>query len=134
MGIIGTVHRQRRVRDWREIDLAAVTVRLTLLTIDEAIRTQVADFAKGLGCRVEAATRFPAGELTAVLPDTGDALLELLTHVALTATKSGTDISEPVCRVAYRRQSTSPEVVLSFRLTDFNISSSADRSRVPAKV
>ena len=100
-----------------------MTVQLTLFTDEDTIRTNVADFAKGLGCSVAGAASPEARELRTVLPDGNDTLLELLTHVALTATKAGMHVSEPLCRVTYRHQSTSPEVALEFRLTEFNITS-----------
>jgi hypothetical protein len=98
-----------------------MTVHLILFTDSEPIRQQVADFAKGLGCSVSGAAASPEHGLQAELPDEGEALLELLCHVALTATKAGVDLSEPLCRVVYKHQPTSPEVAVGFRLTEFNI-------------
>ena len=102
-----------------------MTVHLTLVTDSESIRHQVADFAKGLGCTVRGASTSPDGGLTAELPDEGEALLELLTHVALTAAKAGVDLSEPLCRVFYKHQTSAPEVEIGFRLTEFNINTHA---------
>jgi hypothetical protein len=98
-----------------------MTVHLILFTDSEPIRHQVADFARGLGCTVSAAPASPDHGLRAELPDEGEALLELLSHVALTATKAGVDLSEPLCRVVYKHQPTAPEVAVGFRLTEFNI-------------
>ena len=99
-----------------------MTVHLIVFTDSESIRHQVADFAKGLGCTVGAAPTSPDEAIQAELPDEGEALLELITHVALTATKAGVDLSEPLCRVVYKHQSAAPEVEIGFRLTEFNIS------------
>ena len=101
-----------------------MTVHLTLFTDSEPIRHQVADFAKGIGCSVNGA----AETLRADLPDDGEMLLELLCHVALTATKAGVDLSEPLCRVTYRHQPHAPEVELGFRLTEFNITTHTART------
>jgi len=98
-----------------------MTVHLTLFTDVEAIRHQVADYARGLGCTVTGAPVVPESGIYATLPDEGEALLELLTHVALTATKAGVDLSEPLCRVTYQHQSAAPEVLVGFRLTEFSI-------------
>jgi hypothetical protein len=102
-----------------------MTVHLILFTDSEDIRQQVADFAKGLGCGVSGAPGSAQQGLSAELPDEGGALLELLSHVALTATKFGVDLSEPLCRVTYKHQPTAPEVAIGFRLTEFNINTAA---------
>ena len=102
-----------------------MTVHLILFTDSESIRHQVADFARGLGCTVSGAPGLPDQGLRAELPDEGEALLELLSHVALTATKAGVDLSEPLCRLVYQYQPTAPEVAIGFRLTEFNINTAA---------
>jgi hypothetical protein len=102
-----------------------MTVHLVLFTDSEDIRQQVADYAKGLGCTVSAAAVSPDQGLRAELPDEGAALLELISHVALAATKFGVDLSEPLCRVTYKHRPMSPEVAIGFRLTEFNINTAS---------
>jgi hypothetical protein len=76
-------------------------VHLRLTSANDTVRRLVADFARGLGCTVKSGGSEGALSFRAELPDT-DTLIELLTHVALTATKAGIDVAEPLCRVTYR--------------------------------
>ena len=51
-------------------------------------------------------------------------LLELLTHVALSATKAGVDVGEPLCHVTYRHQGVTSDVTLTLRIADVRIDTS----------
>jgi hypothetical protein len=59
------------------------------------------------------------------VPDTGHTLVELLTHVGLSATKAGIDVAEPLCQVIYRHEGVSSQVKLALRVAEFNIDAAA---------
>jgi hypothetical protein len=98
--------------------LAAVDVSLTLISQSDMLLHLVGDFARGLGCSLDAAA---AGQLRIELPDTGDGLLELLDYVALSAAKAGVDVAEPLCRLAYHRGEALARVTIDLRITAFNL-------------
>jgi hypothetical protein len=52
-------------------------------------------------------------------------LVELLTHVALSATKAGVDVGEPICEVIYHHDGASSDVRLALRLTALRIDAAA---------
>jgi hypothetical protein len=97
--------------------LAAVTVHLTILSQSDALLHLVRDFAAGLGC----ATDPGASRLRVDLPDAEDPLLELLDYIALSTTKAGIDVDEPLCRMTYRRGDAPAEVTLELRITGFSL-------------
>jgi hypothetical protein len=94
---------------------------LTLLSRDETVRGLVADFARGLGCDVHSEAGAAADGLHIQLGDPGDVLLELLDYVALSATKAGIDLSEPLCRITYRRRGAPAQVQLDLRIIDIKL-------------
>jgi hypothetical protein len=55
------------------------------------------------------------------LPDGDDALLELLSYVALSATKAGVAVEEPLCRINYWHEGASVEVTMDLRVADFTL-------------
>jgi len=55
------------------------------------------------------------------LPDGDDALLELLSYVALSATKAGGAVEEPLCRINYWHEGASVEVTMDLRVADFTL-------------
>jgi hypothetical protein len=55
------------------------------------------------------------------VPDIENGLLELLTHVALSATKAGIDVTEPVCHVTYHHDKAPTQVRLALRMSEFAI-------------
>lgn len=62
------------------------------------------------------------------VPDDNDVLVELLTHVALSATRAGVAVTEPLCYLTSRHAGVSSEVKLALRITEFAI----DRSPASA--
>ena len=96
-----------------------MTVHLTLESKSVATLRLVADFGRGLGCHVDARSSNGRG-IRMELPD-AHALLELMTQTALGATKTGLDLSEPLCRVTYRHATAPSTVTLGLRLIDFSI-------------
>jgi len=101
-----------------------MNLSVTLVTENEAVRRLVGDFAHGLGCPVTAA-KSPDTSIRIDVDDDLRSLLELLTHVALSATKAGLDVAEPICRVRYQHQSVTSEVTLTLRIAEFRIESAA---------
>ncbi|HEY5618674.1 MAG TPA: hypothetical protein VIK60_12080 [Vicinamibacterales bacterium] len=102
-----------------------MTVYLTLISTHDLVLTLVSDFARGLGCAVDVVPA-PAGRgIRIEVPDLGHSLVELLTHVALSATKAGVDVTEPLCQVTYRHGGVSSEVVLALRIAAFRIDTAA---------
>src|SRR5262245_61625078 len=102
-----------------------MTVHLTLASTSEQVVDLVGDFARGLGCGLQ---RIPVGTGQGVrieVPDLGHSLVELLAHVALSATKAGVDVAEPLCRVTYRHPGVSSSVTVTLRVADVSIDSAA---------
>jgi hypothetical protein len=100
-----------------------MTAQLTLTSDHEGVLQMVADFARGLGCNPRPATGTPGSGITANVPDEST-LLELLTHIALSATKAEIDLAEPLCLIAYHHEHASSAVTLGLRLSEFRIESS----------
>ena len=99
-----------------------MTAVLTVESQSEVVLRLVSDFARGLGC--DTVVTLP-GRIRTEVPDVGDNLLELLTHIALSATRAEIDVAEPLCRVTYRHGAALSAVTLTFRLTEFTIDMSA---------
>jgi hypothetical protein len=57
-----------------------------------------------------------------------ETLLHLLTHVALSATKSGVEPSEPLCRVTFREAGAASEVTLGLKIASFDLQSAKTAS------
>jgi hypothetical protein len=57
--------------------------------------------------------------------DDDHSLVELLTHVALSAAKAGVDVTEPVCHVTYQHEGVTSEVTLALRIAEFGIGTAA---------
>ena len=102
-----------------------MTVYLTLTSGNDLVLRLVSEFARGLGCAVDAASTTANHRVRIEVPDTGHTLVELLTHVALSATKAGIDLTEPLCEVASRHAGASSEVKFAFRVAEFNIDTTA---------
>jgi hypothetical protein len=100
-------------------------VHLMLVSENEAVLRLVGDFARGLGCAVDTVPALPGRAIRTEVPDAGDTLLEVLTHIALSATKGGVDVAEPLCRVTYRHGSAPSEVTLGLRIAEFSIDTAA---------
>jgi hypothetical protein len=99
--------------------LPAVTVHLIVLSQSDMLLRLVGDFAKGLGCTTH--TDEPRGEVRIDWSLADDALLEMLDYVALSATRSGVDVGEPLCRLTYRRGDAPAQVTLDLRIADFSL-------------
>jgi hypothetical protein len=96
-----------------------VDVYLTVISQNEMVLNLVGDFARGLGCAVDADGA--QGRLQIALSDADDALLELFDYVALSATRAGVDLGEPLCRLTYRRGQAPAQVTLDLRIADFSL-------------
>ena len=99
-------------------------VSVTIVSENDLIRALVRDFAHGLGCPVAAAA-LPATRIRIDINDDDHSLVELLTHVALSAAKAGVDIAEPLCQVTYQHPSVTSEVTLTLRIAEFRIDAAA---------
>jgi hypothetical protein len=102
-----------------------MTVYLTLITGSDLVLHLVSDFARGLGCSVDVVRKQPHRGIRIEVPDAGHTLVELLTHVALSATKAGVDAGEPLCQLTYRHAGASAEVRLALRIAEFSIDATA---------
>jgi hypothetical protein len=103
-----------------------MTIVVTLVTESDQLLRLVSDFAHGLGCRVDRAPTSSGHSIRiAVDEDDDHSLVELLTHVALSAAKAGVDLAEPLFHVTYRHRSVSSEVTLTLRIADFRIDKAA---------
>ena len=105
-----------------------MTGHLTLESKSEVVLRYVADFAHGLGCAVDTPPDSHGGAIRMALPESSDSLLELLSHVALSATRAGVDISEPLCRVTFQHDQAPSVVTLGVRLAAFNIDAASSGS------
>ena len=92
----------------------------TLISQSDMLLGLVGDFARGLGCPLEADD--VSGRLRVELPDAGDSLLELLDYVALSAARAGVDVGEPLCRLTYRRGEAFARVTIDLRIAAFSLS------------
>jgi hypothetical protein len=110
-----------------------MTVYLTLISGSDLILHLVSDFARGLGSAVDVVPEHQARGIRIEVPDAGHGLVELLTHVALSATKAGIDPGEPLCQLTYRHAGASAEVRLAVRIAEFSIeaASGSHASRAP---
>jgi hypothetical protein len=94
---------------------------VTLVSENDLVRSLVRDFARGLGCPVTAAKSPGTSIRIEINDDDHSRLVELLTHVALSAAKAGVDVAEPICHVTYQHRSVTSEVTLTLRIADFRI-------------
>jgi hypothetical protein len=98
-----------------------MTMSVTLVSANDLVLRLVRDFAHGLGCPVDVGPISSARSIRIEVHDDGDSLVELLTHVALSATKAGLDVAEPLCHVTYRHPGVTSDVTLSLRIADVRI-------------
>ena len=93
-----------------------------LVTVDsqnKRLLGLVQDFALGLGFTDEPG---PPSQVAVSLPQASDeTLLHLLTHVALSATKSGVEPGEPLCSVTFQEHGAASEVRLGLRIASFDL-------------
>jgi hypothetical protein len=94
---------------------------MTLTSQNGTLLQLVREFAEGLGWMADPAA--PSAIICRRPENTAspDDLLNLLTYVALSATKAGVDPSEPLCRIVYR-QGEASQVTLGIRIADFDLS------------
>ena len=85
----------------------------------------VSDFAHGAGCDFTTASGPAGGSVRIQLPESSAMMLELLSHLALSATKANVALDEPVCRVTVRHPNASGIVRMAFRISEFDIESAA---------
>jgi hypothetical protein len=102
-----------------------MTVSVTLVSENDLVLRLVHDFAHGLGCPVDTSGRSVRIEVD----DDGHSLVELLTHVALSATNAGVDIAEPRCHVMYRHSGVTSNVTLTLRIADVRIDTATPISK-----
>jgi hypothetical protein len=97
-----------------------MTAQLTIESRSGVVLDHVASFMHGLGYHVET-DGAGAHSVRIALPDATDDLLEVLSHIALSATKANVDLGEPMCRVTYHHTDAATAVTLAFRLSEFAI-------------
>ena len=97
-----------------------MTLFVTLVSESELVLSLVRDYARGLGCPVTAVASDRSVRIE-VQDDDHSSLLELLTHVALSAAKAGVNVAEPTVRVTYQHPSVTTEVALTLRIDEFRI-------------
>jgi hypothetical protein len=98
-----------------------MTVSVTLVSQNEEVLRLVHDFARGLGCAADMSITSGGPSLRIEVEDSDRSLLELLTHVALSATKVGVDVAEPLCQLTYQHRGVTSQVTLALRLADVRI-------------
>ena len=102
-----------------------MTVHLTVVSASEQVGGLVGDFARGLGCGLQSIPVATGRGVRIEVPDLGHSLVELLAHLALSATKAGVSVAEPVCRVTYRHPGVSSSVTVTLRVAEVSIDSTA---------
>ena len=103
-----------------------MTLALTLVSESDLLRRLVRDFAHGLGCPVDmASTSSGRPSVRIAVNESDHSLVELLTHVALSAAKAGIDFAEPLCNVTYQHRGVPSEVTLTLRIEEFRIDKAA---------
>jgi len=98
-----------------------MAVFLSLVSESDLILRLVSEFAHGLGCPVDIGLMSSGHSIRIEVDDDDRNLVELLTHVALSAAKAGVDVAEPLCHVTYRHPGAPSDVTLTLRITDFRI-------------
>lgn len=102
-----------------------------LITVDsqnKRLLGLVRDFALGLGFTDEPG---PPSQVAVSLPQASDeTLLHLLTHVALSATKSGVEPGEPLCCVTFQENGAASEVKLGLKIASFDLQSAKNANPV----
>ena len=98
-----------------------MTAHLILESASDSVLSLVADFARGLGYGVELLTTEAGRAIRVQLPDAGDLLLDLISHVGLATAKAGVAADEPLCRVIFRHGNAKAEVTMGLRLAEFAI-------------
>jgi hypothetical protein len=101
-----------------------MTLSVTLVSENDLVLRLVRDFAHGLGCTVTA-PKSADRSIRIEVDDDDHSLVELLTHVALSAAKAGVDVAEPICHVTYQHRSVTSEVTLTLRIAEFRIDTAA---------
>jgi len=102
-----------------------MTAHLTLESENELVLRIVSDYARGLGCTFDTVPTSTGRGIRTEVTDAGDTLLELLTHIALSAMKAEVDVAEPLCRLSYRHGSAASQVTLGLRIAEFSIDTTA---------
>jgi hypothetical protein len=103
-----------------------MTIALTLVSENDLLRRLVRDFAHGLGCPVDMGPTSSGRPSVRIAVNENDhSLVELLTHVALSAAKAGVDFAEPLCHVTYQHRGVTSEVTLTLRIEEFRIDKAA---------
>ena len=102
-----------------------MTAHLTLESRNQTLLRLVSDFAHGLGSEVDRPPGSGGGAIRIALPESSDDLLELVSHIALSATKAGIALDEPICRVTFRHANAPSAVTLALRIAGFDIESAA---------
>ena len=105
-----------------------MTGHLTLESTSEVVLRYVADFAHGLGCAVTTPRDSSRHAIQMALPESSDALLELISHIALSATRANVDIGEPLCHITFQHDHAPAVVTLGVRLAAFNIDAASSGS------
>ena len=102
-----------------------MTVSVTLVSENDLVLRLVRDFAHGLGCPVDMTPMSSGRSIRIEVDDDDHSLVELLTHVALSAAKAGVDVAEPLCHVTYRHRGVTSDVTLTLRIAEFRIDTAA---------
>lgn len=98
-----------------------MTAHLTVESRSDVVLRLTADFARGLGCQTDAAEIASGRFIRIEVPSGTDELFELLTHLALSATKAGIHVDEPLCRVTFHHDRAASAVAMALRLMQFDM-------------
>ena len=102
---------------------AIMSMRFAVVSSNQELLALVRDFALGLGLAADAVR--PTEIVVSHRDGTDDVVLELLSHVALCAARTGVDSSEPLCTVTYVPGEAPSEVTLGLRIAAFDLKSTS---------
>ena len=100
-----------------------MTAHLMLESENDALLRTVGDFATGLGYPPEVPPGMDGRAIKLRIPESSEMLLDLVAHVALSATKVNVDLDEPICHVLFRHANASATVRIDLRIAQFHIDS-----------
>lgn len=104
-----------------------MTAHLMLESRNEALLRIVGDFAVGLGYPPDVPPEMNGRAIRIQIPESSEMLLDLVTHIALSATKTNEDLDEPVCHVLFRHANAAATVRLDLRIAEFHIDAAPSR-------
>lgn len=100
---------------------AVMIIHFALSCPHPQVLTLVREFAHGLGCRPVAEAAPARDAIRFELAGGAEELLHLLSYVALAATRTGVEVSAPLCQITYQEPHAAATTTLKLRLSDLSL-------------